>query len=60
MPAYTELDDLEDQAIHLSDITGIIACELRGTHPELVKDLQSVTSKILAVSREKHKVASNG
>jgi hypothetical protein len=60
MPAYLSLDDLEDQAIHLTDITGMIAYELRNTHPELVKELQEVTGKILAVSREKYKVVSNG
>jgi hypothetical protein len=57
MPAYLDLDDLEDQAIQLMDVTGMIATELRTTHPELVKDLQAVSSKILSVAREKYKVA---
>ena len=55
MPAYLDLDDLEDQAIHLMDITGMIAFELRKTHPELVKELQQVTGKIMSVAREKYK-----
>jgi hypothetical protein len=55
MPAYLDLDDLEDQAIHLMDITGTISFELRNTHPELVKELQQVTSKIMSVAREKYK-----
>jgi hypothetical protein len=57
MPAYLDLDDLEDQAIQLMDVTGMIALELRNTHPELVKELREVSSKILAVAREKYKVA---
>jgi hypothetical protein len=57
MPAYLDLDDLEDKAIHLMDVTGMVATELRSTHPELVKELQAVSSKILAVAREKYKVA---
>jgi hypothetical protein len=57
MPAYLNLDDLEDQAIQLMDVTGMISLELRNTHPELVKELQAVSSKILAVAREKYKVA---
>jgi hypothetical protein len=57
MPAYLDLDDLEDQAIQLMDVTGMISLELRNTHPELVKELQAVSSKILAVAREKYKVA---
>jgi hypothetical protein len=57
MPAYLNLDDLEDQAIQLMDVTGMIATELRTTHPELVKELQEVSRKILAVAREKYKVA---
>lgn len=57
MPVYLDLDDLEDKAIHLSDITGMIAFELRNTHPELVEELRAVTGKILAVAREKYKVA---
>ena len=56
MPAYLDLDDLEDQAIHLMDITGAISFELRNTHPELIKELQQVTSKIMSVAREKYKV----
>jgi hypothetical protein len=57
MPAYLSLDDLEDKAIHLSDLTMMIAYDLRTTHPELVKELQNITGKILAVAREKYKVA---
>ena len=60
MPAYLDLDDLEDQAIHLTDVTGMISWELRNTHPELAKELQAVTSKILSVAREKYKATSNG
>ena len=60
MPAYLDLDDLEDQAIHLTDVTGMISWELRNTHPELVKELQTVTGKILSVAREKYKVTANG
>jgi hypothetical protein len=60
MPAYLDLDDLEDQAIHLMDVTGMISYELRNTHPELVKELQEVTGKIMSVAREKYKVASHG
>ena len=55
MPAYLSLDDLEDKAIHLTDVTGMIAWELRNTHPELVKELQQVTGKIMSVAREKYK-----
>jgi hypothetical protein len=55
MAAYLSLDDLEDQAIHLTDITGMISWELRKSHPELVKELQEVAGKILAVAREKYK-----
>jgi len=54
MPAYLSLDDLEDKAIHLSDITGMISWEIGKTHPELIKELQEVTGKILAVAREKY------
>ena len=57
MPAYLDLDDLEDQAIQLLDVTGMVAVHLNKTHPELVKELRSVSSKILAVAREKYKVA---
>ena len=60
MAAYLDLDDLEDQAIHLTDVTGMISWELRNTHPELVKELQTVTGKILSVAREKYKVIANG
>ena len=56
MPAYLDLDDLEDQAIQLLDVTGMVAVYLSKTHPELVKELRSVSSKILAVAREKYKV----
>ena len=56
MPAYLELDDLEDQAIHLSDLSMMIAMELRETHPELVKELYLVAGKVMTVAREKYKV----
>ena len=56
MPAYLDLDDLEDQAIHLIDLTGMIAFELSETHPELAKELRTVAGKIYAVAREKYKV----
>ena len=56
MPGYLSLDDLEDQAIHLSDLTMMISAELFETHPELVKELRSVTGKILSVAREKYKI----
>jgi hypothetical protein len=55
MPAYLDLDDLEDQAIHLMDVSMMIAFELRNTHPELVKELQKVAGKIMSVAREKYK-----
>lgn len=51
MPAYLDLDDLEDKAIHLSDLTMMIAVDLNETHPELVKELREVTHKIFKVSR---------
>ena len=57
MPAYLDLDDLEDQAIHLMDVTGMISAELRETHPELEKELRTVAGKVYAVAREKYKVA---
>ena len=41
--------------IHLMDITGMITFELRNSHPELAKELQQITSKIMSVAREKYK-----
>ena len=55
MPSYLSLDDLEDKAIHLSDLSMMIAFELRDTHPELVKELYAVSGKIMSVAREKYK-----
>jgi hypothetical protein len=55
MPAYLDLDDLEDKAIHLTDLTMMIAYDLGATRPDLVQELRQVTSKILAVAREQYK-----
>ena len=56
MPAYLDLDDLEDKAIHLSDLSMMIAYELGTTHPELVKEFYAISGKIMSLAREKYKV----
>lgn len=53
MPAYLDLDDLEDVAIHLCDVSRMAARELGDC--ELSREVREVADKIWAEARRRAK-----
>ena len=53
MPAYLNLDDLEDVAIHLCDIARLAALELGPG--ELADEVRKVADKVWAEARQRAK-----
>ena len=51
MPAYLSLDDLEDVALHLSDVAGMVARELGPC--ELATEVRQVADKVWAEARRR-------